>query len=135
MSNQSNSSSVRVYNIKHKNNKQNEEKIYNSTTHQNVNIVNNNNVVVNQSSPTPYVRTNFYVNRSSAFSTTCQHCQKKVMTRSIQTFNWCTCIFCCCTGIIIYFIIQIIRGKDICCYDAEHRCPNCKQTIAEYESC
>ena len=53
MSNLSNSSSVRVYNIKHKNNKQNEEKIYNSTTHQNVNIVNNNNVVVNQSSPTP----------------------------------------------------------------------------------
>ena len=104
MSNLSNSSSVRVYNIKHKNNKQNEEKIYNSTTHQNVNIVNNNNVVVNQSSPTPYVRTNFYVNRSSAFSTTCQHCQKKVMTRSIQTFNWCTCIFCCCTGIIIYCI-------------------------------
>ena len=83
----------------------------------------------------PFVRTNLEVNRMSSFYTTCQHCQQKVMTRSIQSFNSCTCVFCCCTGIVIYALIQIIRGKDICCCDAEHICPNCKETIAIYESC
>ena len=90
-------------------------------------------IVVNQNAP--YVRTNFEVNRSSAFYTTCQFCQQKVLTKSIQTFNCCTCLFCCCTGCLFYSIIQIIRGKDICCYDAIHRCPNCGQTICEYNSC
>ena len=92
-----------------------------------------NQIVKNQVEP--FVRRNLEVNRSSAFSTTCQHCQQKVMTQSIQTFNKCTCLFCCCTGIVIYAVIQLIRGKDICCYDAEHRCPNCKETIALYDSC
>ena len=92
-----------------------------------------NQIVQNQE--VPYVRTNFEVNRSSSFYTTCQYCQKKIMTKSIQTFNCCTCIFCCCTGCLIYSVIQIIRGKDICCYDAEHRCPECKQVICEYHSC
>ena len=92
-----------------------------------------NSIVKNQE--VPYVKTNFEANRSSAFYTTCQYCQKKVLTKSIQTFNFCTCVFCFCAGFLIYSIIQMIRGKDICCYDAEHRCPECQQVICEYHSC
>ena len=52
---------------------------------------NKNTIVVNQ--VTPYTRKDYYVNRASSFSTTCQFCQQKIMTKSIQTFNCGTCLF------------------------------------------
>ena len=140
MSNQPNIESVHVFNKKSKKKKKSkgakkkpentpntQEVVENTekTTKENINVI-----VVNQVEP--YTKN---VIRSSSFSTTCQHCKEKVMTKSVTKFNCGTCLFCCCTGIIIYFVIQLIRGKDICCYDAIHKCPNCKQIIAEYESC
>ena len=117
------------------------EKLNNSKSHQkdvkisdNISELEKNSVIV-QNQVTPYVRTNYDVNRSSAFYTTCQFCQKKILTKPIKQFNSCTCLFCCCTGCIIYAIVQIIRGKDLCCYDSTHKCPECKQTVAEYSSC
>ena len=143
MSNQPNIESVRVYNTKSKikkKSRKSQNKTENRTKTQEVVLKtektekttkgDNNEIIVNQVEP--YTKN---VIRSSSFSTTCQHCQQKVMTKSVQTFNCGTCLFCCCTGMIIYCVIQLIRGKDICCYDAVHKCPNCKQIIAEYESC
>ena len=90
-------------------------------------------IIVNQ--VTPVVAVSAPAPRSTPYLTVCPYCRNQVMTSSIQTFNCCTCLLCYCTGIIWFCIIQAIRDKDIGCYDAVHKCPNCGQTISVYESC
>ena len=90
-------------------------------------------IIVNQVSPV--VAVGIPATRASPYITVCPYCRNQVMTSSIQTFNCCTCLLCWCTGLIWFCIIQSIRGKDIGCYDAIHKCPNCGQTIGVYESC
>ena len=127
----SNNDFVKVYKIKKPKSKAKKNKV---KTQENINELEKNSVIVNNQ-VTPYVRTNFEVSKSSSFYTTCQFCKKKIYTKTNQHFNSCTCFFCCCTGCLIYVIVQLIRGKDLCCYDATHKCPECKQIIAEYNSC
>ena len=90
-------------------------------------------IVVNQVTPT--VAVGIPVAKSTPYLTVCPFCRNQVMTSSIRTFNICTCLLCWCTGLVCFCIIQSMRGKDIGCYDAEHRCPNCGKTIGMYESC
>ena len=90
-------------------------------------------IIVNQ--VTPAVTVAIPATRATPYLTVCPYCRNQVMTSSIQTFNCCTCLLCWCTGLIWFCIIQSIRGKDIGCYDAVHKCPNCGQTIGIYESC
>ena len=90
-------------------------------------------IIVNQ--VTPAVTVAIPATRATPYLTVCPYCRLQVMTSSIQTFNCCTCLLCWCTGLIWFCIIQSIRGKDIGCYDAVHKCPNCGQTIGVYESC
>ena len=89
-------------------------------------------IVVNQRVP---VGIAVVANTSSPFATVCPFCHNNIMTNSLQTFNCCTCLLCCCTSLIIFLCIQAIRGKDFCCYDAIHSCPRCGKTIATYQSC
>ena len=74
-------------------------------------------------------------NTSKPFAATCPGCGKGIMTNSVRTCNCCTCLLCYCTGIIFFLCIQACRGKDFCCYDAVHSCPECGRTIASYNSC
>ena len=74
-------------------------------------------------------------NTSKSYATTCPGCGQSIMTNSIRTFNCCTCLLCYCTGILCFLCIQACRGKDFCCYDAVHSCPNCGRTLASYNSC
>ena len=90
-------------------------------------------IIVNQ--VTPAVTVAIPAMKATPYLTVCPYCRNQVMTSSIQTFNCCTCLLCWCTGLIWFCIIQSIRGKDIGCYDAVHKCPNCGQTIGIYESC
>ncbi len=90
-------------------------------------------IIVNQL--TPAVTVAIPATRATPYLTVCPYCRNQVMTSSIQTFNCCTCLLCWCTGLICFCIIQSIRGKDLGCYDAVHKCPNCGQTIGVYESC
>ncbi len=90
-------------------------------------------IIVNQ--VTPAVTVAIPATRATPYLTVCPYCRNQVMTSSIQTFNCCTCLLCWCTGLICFCIIQSIRGKDLGCYDAVHKCPNCGQTIGVYESC
>ena len=90
-------------------------------------------IIVNQ--VTPAVTVAIPAMQATPYLTVCPYCRLQVMTSSIQTFNCCTCLLCWCTGLIWFCIIQSIRGKDIGCYDAIHKCPNCGQTIGVYESC
>ena len=74
-------------------------------------------------------------NTSSSFATTCPFCKAGITTTSIQTCNCMACILCYFTGCIFYFCFQLCRGKDFCCYDAVHTCPQCGNTIAQYTAC
>lgn len=34
-----------------------------------------------------------------------------------------------------WLFYQVLRGKELSCYNADHYCSNCKQMIAEYDAC
>ncbi len=88
-------------------------------------------IVVNQVAPAMSV----VAHTSSPFATVCPFCKSQITTTAIQTFNCGTCLLCYCTGLCLFCCIQLCRGKDICCYDAIHKCPACGQTVAVYNSC
>ena len=88
-------------------------------------------VVVNQVVPSYSV----VAHTSSPFSTVCPSCKNQITTTAVQTFNCATCCMCCYTGLVLFICIQCCRGKDLCCYDAVHKCPVCGQTVAIYNSC
>ena len=46
-----------------------------------------------------------------------------------------SCCLCFWLSCIIWAIILLVRGKEIGCNDATHRCPNCKNVIGVYHSC
>ena len=55
-------------------------------------------------------------------------------TQVIKKCNFWSGLFCC-SGFCIYLCVQSYRDKDICCYDAKHYCPNCRNLIGSYTSC
>ena len=88
-------------------------------------------VIVNQGQP----MITLTANTSSSFATVCPFCKASITTTAIKSFNCCTCLLCYCTGLVFFCCVQLIRGKDVCCYDAQHKCPGCGQIIAVYDSC
>ena len=72
---------------------------------------------------------------TSPISTACPFCRNSVTTNVEQNFNCGTCFLCWVTGICLFACIQLCRGKDICCCDAIHRCPNCGNILGIYNSC
>ena len=61
----------------------------------------------------------------------CPFCQQQITTRVVTNFNTgAFCLFLCIN--YFYFIIQCIRGKDWCCNDAIHYCPNCGHELGRY---
>ena len=64
----------------------------------------------------------------------CPYCRKNVTTTVEPSFSCCACCVCMFTGLLIFICIQLIRGKEICCQDATHYCPNCNNKIAVYKA-
>ena len=65
----------------------------------------------------------------------CPFCHKVTATKVDRSLNVCACLLCYCTGIVFYVCVQAIRKKDLCCWNAEHRCTFCHQTVGAYTSC
>ena len=65
----------------------------------------------------------------------CQFCHRMMATKVSKSLNVCACLLCYCTGIVCYVLIQACRKKDICCWDATHKCPFCGNTVGAYNSC
>ena len=64
----------------------------------------------------------------------CPFCRKNVTTTVEPSFSCCACCVCMFTGLLIFICIQLIRGKEICCQDATHYCPNCNNKIGFYKA-
>ena len=88
-------------------------------------------VIVNQVVP----GISAYANTSSPYPTICPYCQKQVTTNPLTSCNFVACLACYFGGFLLYCIVQLARGKDICCCNADHRCPICQRTIAIYNPC
>ena len=65
----------------------------------------------------------------------CPNCKQNITTNVEKKWSWGSCCLCCWTGVVIWIIIQYLRKKDITCYDATHKCPNCGRTVGQFESC
>ena len=62
----------------------------------------------------------------------CPFCKQQITTIVEPEFNCCACCICCFIG-VFYFVMQAVRGKDLCCNDAKHRCPNCNNIVGNYQ--
>ena len=93
-------------------------------------------VVVNQTTPV-VVNTAFpqEMFKLSPVTVACPFCHNTVSTEVKTSCDCGACCLFCITTLLFYVIIQLVRGKDLCCQDAEHICPNCKQVIARYSAC
>ena len=65
----------------------------------------------------------------------CQFCHKVTATKVDRSLNVCACLLCYCTGICFYVCVQAIRKKDLCCWNAEHRCAFCGNVVGAYTAC
>ena len=92
--------------------------------------------------PQPYIQGGIIINQNqplfpvqgittNPIPMSCPYCKQQIITQVQTSFNCCACCFCCCFG-IFYFLIQAIRGKELCCDDAIHRCPHCHNIVGTY---
>ena len=65
----------------------------------------------------------------------CPFCHKNIKTNVQTNCNIGSCCLCFWLSCIFWAIILLVRGKEIGCNDATHRCPNCKNVIGVYHSC
>lgn len=91
--------------------------------------------VVSNQTGTPVIiqsATNF---NTVPVSLVCQFCKQPVTTTVETSCSCSACCLCCWTGFVVYACIQACRGKNICCKDAKHTCPNCNRQLGYYEAC
>ena len=71
--------------------------------------------------------------RSTSQFIVCPFCNQFVPTKTERS---CSCPNICCflfTG--VYPCFQILREKDLNCYNASHFCPNCNKLVHQYRAC
>ena len=67
-------------------------------------------------------------------SMTCPFCLKAITTKTESKFNFVAC-FCCLIFNLLYCCVQICLGKNACCCDIKHKCPECGRVLGYYKSC
>ena len=72
--------------------------------------------------------------KDDPISMTCPFCLKVITTRTESKFNFVAC-FCCLIFNLLYCCVQICLGKNACCCDIKHKCPNCGKILGYYKSC
>ena len=93
-------------------------------------------VVTNQQ--TPLLQTTLLINpdlfKLDPVVVQCPFCNTMVTTNVETSWN---CLVCCWCWffLILYIIVQVVRGKSLLCNDAKHNCPHCGRTIAQYSAC
>ena len=65
----------------------------------------------------------------------CMFCHKSITTQVTTSYNCGACLLSWFTCFVFYAIVQCCRGKDCCCYDAEHKCPYCGKVVGTYTAC
>ncbi len=89
-------------------------------------------IIINQPKPVALIDPKIF--KTTKVAVVCIFCQKPITTQVIKKCNFWSGLFCC-SGFCIYLCVQSYRDKDICCYDAKHYCPNCRNLIGSYTSC
>ena len=98
------------------------------------------NVIVAQ--PQPLLQGGIIVNQGQPFfpiqpinvnpvPMTCPFCKNQMTTVVEKKFSCAACCICVLIG-VCYFIMQAVRGKDLFCDDATHRCPHCNNVVGTY---
>ena len=85
-------------------------------------------IVINQNQPL-FAQQIFLVNPVNMI---CPFCKQQINTLVETHFNCGACCICCLLG-VFYFLMQAVRGKDLMCNDATHRCPNCNNVVGQYQ--
>lgn len=92
-------------------------------------------VVVNQSQPQTVVVVGGQTFNSDPTVLVCPFCKNTVTTEVQKSCSCGAVCLCIMTGLILYLCIQCCRKKDLCCCNATHICPSCKQTVGSYYAC
>ena len=72
--------------------------------------------------------------RSFSECINCPHCGKIGFSRTETKMNLCNFLCCYCTG-GCWMCHQILKRKDLNCYDAKHTCAECGKEVANYSAC
>jgi len=64
----------------------------------------------------------------------CARCQVPITTKTESKWNCLSCISCyfCC---LFYCIFQVLRKRNLLCFNIIHRCPRCGEIFGVYKSC
>lgn len=65
----------------------------------------------------------------------CPFCNHSSMTVTQKSCSPSSAVSCIAGGVILWLIVQAIRGKDLNCENVRHFCSNCNKEITEYRSC
>ena len=81
-----------------------------------------------------------YTKTCSSIRLTCPYCYKIVNTVPFSEWTLKSCCRCtelsllyyftACLGLLFHLCCLWCSGEDFCCFEADHRCPNCKNIIA-----
>ena len=65
----------------------------------------------------------------------CPYCNYAGITRAEKSYNIPNLLCCLCFGVAGWLGVQVLRGKDINCTDADHFCNRCGHRLGTYQAC
>jgi hypothetical protein len=65
----------------------------------------------------------------------CPFCNYAGITKSTKSYSIPNLLCCLCFGVAGWLGVQVLRGKDINCTDAEHSCMKCGHVLGNYQAC
>ena len=72
--------------------------------------------------------------RSHEVFTFCPNCRKGVATTTQKTYNVINTVLCVALN-CVWMCNQMIKAKDMNCYDSVHTCSSCNKTLGKYSAC
>ena len=105
--------------------------------HESNNIINNRNLqleLMNNQNSNYEILVLSTILKSNPEFVVCPFCHNICPTKIEKKLNTKN-VFCCLLSPYIWGIHQILRNKDINCYDTKHYCLKCNMSLGSYESC
>ena len=65
----------------------------------------------------------------------CPHCKGITPTRTEKSLSFKNALLFCLGGPFIWGLVQMLRNKDLNCYDANHYCLKCNANLGNYKAC
>ena len=94
------------------------------------------NIVKNQNSPYTYeLMAISTVLKSNPQFVVCPYCKAHLPTRTERELSFKNTICCIFSGPVFWGIFQILKNKDLNCYDARHYCLKCNANLMNYQAC